>query len=87
MRVALCFGASAAVAQALYHSHWYGRHEHWYWLPATAVFLVKPDLGPLASRVLSRAAGTVLGALLFAGLAAVLPRPGDSSSSSRSAGR
>ncbi|MEV5165914.1 FUSC family protein [Streptomyces werraensis] len=75
MRVALCFGASAAVAQALYHARWYGQHEHWYWLPATAVFLVKPDLGPLASRVLSRAAGTVLGALLFAGLAAVLPRP------------
>lgn len=44
MRVALCFGASAAVAQALHH-------PHWYWLPATAVFLVKPDLGPLASRV------------------------------------
>ncbi|MBT3161988.1 FUSC family protein [Streptomyces sp. Vc74B-19] len=76
MRVALCFGVSAAVAQALYHARWYGQHEHWYWLPATAVFLVKPDLGPLASRVLSRAAGTVLGALLFAGLAAVLPRPG-----------
>ncbi|MFC9112543.1 FUSC family protein [Streptomyces sp. NPDC057092] len=75
MRVALCFGVSAAVAQALYHARWYGQHEHWYWLPATAVFLVKPDLGPLASRVLSRAAGTVLGALLFAGLAAVLPRP------------
>ncbi|WP_431993054.1 FUSC family protein [Streptomyces albogriseolus] len=75
MRVALCFGASAAVAQALHHVRWYGQHEHWYWLPATAVFLVKPDLGPLASRVLSRAAGTVLGALLFAGFAAVLPRP------------
>ncbi|MFF9487785.1 FUSC family protein [Streptomyces sp. NPDC014676] len=75
MRVALCFGVSAALAQALYHTHWYGQHDHWYWLPATAVFLVKPDLGPLASRVLSRAAGTVLGALLFAGLAAVLPRP------------
>ncbi|MFF9140706.1 FUSC family protein [Streptomyces albogriseolus] len=75
MRVALCFGASAAVAQALHHARWYGQHEHWYWLPATAVFLVKPDLGPLASRVLSRAAGTVLGALLFAGFAAVLPRP------------
>ncbi|WP_225877184.1 FUSC family protein [Streptomyces resistomycificus] len=39
------------------------------------VFLVKPDLGPLASRVLSRAVGTVLGALVFAGFAAVLPRP------------
>ncbi|MFJ4622779.1 FUSC family protein [Streptomyces sp. NPDC088812] len=75
MRVALCFGASAAIAQTLYHSHWYGQHTHWYWLPATAVFLVKPDLGPLVSRVLCRAAGTVLGALVFAGLAALLPRP------------
>jgi uncharacterized membrane protein YccC len=75
-RVALSFGAAAAVAQALYHARWYGQHEHWYWLPATAVFLVKPDLGPLVSRVLCRAAGTVIGALLFAGLAAVLPHPG-----------
>ncbi|MEV8592026.1 FUSC family protein [Streptomyces sp. NPDC052012] len=75
IRVALCFGVSVAVAQALHHAHWYGAHEHWYWLPATTVFLVKPDLGPLASRVLCRAAGTVLGALLFAGFAAVLPRP------------
>ncbi|MDN0194898.1 FUSC family protein [Streptomyces sp. S.PNR 29] len=75
LRVALCFGVSVAVSQALHHTHWYGQHEHWYWLPATAVFLVKPDLGPLASRVLNRAAGTVLGALVFAGFAAVLPRP------------
>ncbi|MET8979895.1 FUSC family protein [Streptomyces sp. NPDC004539] len=75
LRVALCFGASAAIAQALHHSRWYGEHTHWYWLPATAVFLVKPDLGPLVSRVLNRAAGTVLGALLFAGFAAFLPRP------------
>ncbi|WP_053851846.1 FUSC family protein [Streptomyces sp. NRRL B-24085] len=75
LRVALCFGAAVAVAQALHHAHWYGEHEHWYWLPATAVFLVKPDLGPLASRVLCRAAGTVLGALVFAGFALVLPRP------------
>ncbi|MFG3245935.1 FUSC family protein [Streptomyces sp. NPDC048187] len=75
LRAGLCFGASAAVAQALHHGHWYGSHQHWYWLPATAVFLVKPDLGPLASRVLCRAAGTVLGALLFAGFAVVLPRP------------
>ncbi|MEV0116238.1 FUSC family protein [Streptomyces sp. NPDC050844] len=68
VRVALCFGVSAAVAQGLHHAHWY-------WLPATAVFLVKPDLGPLASRVLCRALGTVLGAVLFAGLAALLPAP------------
>ncbi|MEU4654265.1 FUSC family protein [Streptomyces sp. NPDC023723] len=75
LRVGLCFGAGAAVAQALHHAQWYGPHQHWYWLPATAVFLVKPDLGPLASRVLCRAAGTVLGALVFTALAAVLPRP------------
>ncbi|POX53328.1 hypothetical protein C3489_15990 [Streptomyces sp. Ru71] len=75
VRVALSFGAAVAVAQALHHARWYGQHSHWYWLPATAVFLVKPDLGPLASRVLCRAAGTVLGAVVFAALAAVLPRP------------
>ncbi|MES4888595.1 FUSC family protein [Streptomyces sp. NPDC096012] len=75
LRVALCFGGSVAIAQALHHTRWYGHHAHWYWLPATAVFLVKPDLGPLASRVLCRAAGTVLGALVFAGLAALLPHP------------
>ncbi|MCW7943148.1 membrane protein [Streptomyces hygroscopicus] len=76
LRVALCFGASAGVAQYLHHARWYGHHAHWYWLPATAVFLVKPDLGPLVSRVLCRAAGTVLGAVVFAALAAVVPRPG-----------
>ncbi|MFE4625290.1 FUSC family protein [Streptomyces mirabilis] len=75
LRVGLCFGAGVAVAQALHHARWYGSHAHWYWLPATAVFLVKPDLGPLASRVICRAAGTVLGAVLFAGFAALLPRP------------
>ncbi|MFF8407653.1 FUSC family protein [Streptomyces sp. NPDC015684] len=75
LRVALCFGGSAAIAQTLHHTRWYGHHQHWYWLPVTAVFLVKPDLGPLASRVLCRAAGTVLGALVFAALAALLPRP------------
>ncbi|MFF2994075.1 FUSC family protein [Streptomyces sp. NPDC057950] len=74
-RVGVCFGAGVAVAQALHHTRWYGSHPHWYWLPATAVFLVKPDLGPLASRVICRAAGTVLGAVVFAGLAALLPRP------------
>ncbi|MCZ9344605.1 FUSC family protein, partial [Streptomyces sp. TRM76130] len=52
LRVGLCFGAGVGVAQALHHAQWYGLHQHWYWLPATAVFLVKPDLGPLVSRVL-----------------------------------
>jgi uncharacterized membrane protein YccC len=64
IRVALSMGAATAVAQTLHP-------EHWYWLPATAVFLVKPDLGPLASRVLCRVAGTAAGAGLFVALGAV----------------
>lgn len=75
IRVALCYGVGVAVAQALHHARWYGQHQHWYWLPATIVFLVKPDLGPLVSRVLCRAAGTVLGAVVFAAFAVVVPRP------------
>ncbi|MGW1468961.1 FUSC family protein [Streptomyces sp. NPDC002308] len=68
IRVALCCGTSTVLAQVL-------RHDHWYWLPATAVFLVKPDLGPLASRVLCRAVGTVAGAAFFAVLLAPFAGP------------
>lgn len=68
IRVALCCGTSTVLAQVL-------RHDHWYWLPATAVFLVKPDLGPLASRVLCRAVGTVAGAAFFALLLAPFAGP------------
>lgn len=65
LRVALCVSISAAVALAL-HEH------HWYWLPATAAFLVKPDMGPLFSRGVNRFAGTVAGVLAFGVLAAAL---------------
>lgn len=59
LRVALCIAASAAVALLL-------RADHWYWLPVTATFLVKPDLGPLFSRTVNRFTGTVAGVLVFA---------------------
>ncbi|MFJ2559471.1 MULTISPECIES: FUSC family protein [unclassified Streptomyces] len=58
LRVALCVAASTAVALSLHQ-------DHWYWLPATAAFLVKPDLGPLFSRVVNRVAGTAAGVLVF----------------------
>ncbi|WP_086859725.1 FUSC family protein, partial [Streptomyces milbemycinicus] len=64
-RVALCVGAATALAKSL-------PGEHWYWLPATAAFLVKPDMGPLVSRAVSRAFGTAVGVAVFAGLAALL---------------
>ncbi|NLU69297.1 FUSC family protein, partial [Streptomyces sp. HNM0574] len=64
LRVAVCVSASAAVALTL-------GSEHWFWLPVTAAFLVKPDLGPLFSRVVNRFAGTAAGVLVFAGLGTV----------------
>ncbi|MEE4591348.1 FUSC family protein [Streptomyces sp. DSM 41524] len=70
-RVALCVGVSTALAQQL-------PGAHWYWLPATAAFLVKPDMGPLVSRALSRALGTAVGVAVFGGLATLLaPGAGD----------
>ncbi|UNO43078.1 FUSC family protein [Streptomyces sp. MST-110588] len=65
LRVAVCVAASTAVALLL-------RPDHWYWLPATATFLVKPDLGPLFSRTVNRFAGTAAGVLVFAGAGALL---------------
>ncbi|MFH8634376.1 FUSC family protein [Streptomyces lydicus] len=65
LRVAVCIAASAAVALLL-------RADHWYWLPATATFLVKPDLGPLFSRTVNRFAGTLAGVLVFAGAGELL---------------
>lgn len=65
LRVALCVSVTAAVALLLHE-------DHWYWLPATAAFLVKPDMGPLFSRVVNRFAGTVAGVLAFVALIAVL---------------
>ncbi|MCK7622741.1 FUSC family protein [Streptomyces sp. RS10V-4] len=59
LRVAVCIAASTAVALLL-------RPGHWYWLPVTVTFLVKPDLGPLFSRTVNRFAGTAAGVLVFA---------------------
>ncbi|MFD0648055.1 FUSC family protein [Streptomyces malaysiensis] len=58
-------GVSTALAQRL-------PGAHWYWLPATAAFLVKPDMGPLVSRALSRALGTAVGVAVFGALATLL---------------
>lgn len=69
LRVAVCVTASAVVALLL-------RTDHWFWLPATAAYLVKPDLGPLFSRTVNRFAGTALGVLVFAGLATLASLPG-----------
>ncbi|MFC6593814.1 FUSC family protein [Kitasatospora paranensis] len=68
LRVSACVTVSTAVALLLHA-------DHWYWLPATAAFLVKPELGPLFSRTVSRFAGTALAVLAFAPLAPLLTGP------------
>ncbi|GJF34654.1 FUSC family protein [Kitasatospora sp. NE20-6] len=64
LRVAVCVTTSAVVALLLHA-------DHWYWLPATAAFLTKPDLGPLFSRTVNRFVGTAVGVLVFTVLDAV----------------
>ena len=49
--------------------------EHRYWLPLTALVVLKPDFRSTFSRGLGRIAGTLVGAVLASGLAALL-RPG-----------
>ncbi|GGX88438.1 FUSC family protein [Streptomyces minutiscleroticus] len=66
LRVALCVGACTAVAVVLHPAQWH-------WLPVTAAFVAKPDLGPLFSRVVSRVAGTVLAITGYLALDALLP--------------
>ncbi|MGW5016740.1 FUSC family protein [Streptomyces cacaoi] len=68
LQVAVCVATGAAVAQPL-------STEHWYWIPMTAAFLAKPDLGPLFSRTVNRFAGTVLGVLCFGLLTVVCSGP------------
>ncbi|MEU6239516.1 FUSC family protein, partial [Kitasatospora sp. NPDC047058] len=63
LRVGACVAVTTALALLLHA-------DHWYWLPVTAAFLVKPDYGPLFSRVVNRFAGTAAGVLVFAGLGA-----------------
>ncbi|MFD9129821.1 FUSC family protein, partial [Kitasatospora sp. NPDC059571] len=65
LRVSVCVTASTAAALLLHTGHWY-------WLPATAAFLVKPDFGPLFSRTVSRFAGTAAAVLAFVPLAPLL---------------
>lgn len=64
VRVGACVAVTTALALLLHA-------DHWYWLPVTAAFLVKPDYGPLFSRIVNRFAGTAAGVLLFAGLGGV----------------
>lgn len=69
LRVGACVAVTTALALLLHA-------DHWYWLPVTAAFLVKPDYGPLFSRVVNRFVGTAAGVLLFAALGPVAAAAG-----------
>ncbi|WP_344445577.1 FUSC family protein [Kitasatospora nipponensis] len=64
LRVALCVAVAGAVTAGL-------PLERGYWVPMTVAFVLKPDLGSVFLRAVSRAAGTVLGVVVTAGLLAL----------------
>ncbi|MER5636010.1 FUSC family protein [Kitasatospora sp. NPDC002227] len=64
LRVALCIAVAEAVTAGLPLSRSY-------WVPMTVAFVLKPDLGSVFLRAVSRSAGTLIGIALTAGLLAL----------------
>ncbi|MFE2109186.1 FUSC family protein [Kitasatospora sp. NPDC059463] len=67
-RLALCVAAGAAVTAAMPLSRSY-------WVPMTIAFVLKPDLGSVFLRAVSRSVGTVLGVAVTAAVLAPAPGP------------
>ncbi|MFF9983650.1 FUSC family protein [Streptomyces erythrochromogenes] len=67
LRLALCVGLAEALVLLM-------PYERAYWVPVTVVFVLKPDLGSVASRALLRAAGTAAGLLAAVAVFAAVPR-------------
>ncbi|MER7707058.1 FUSC family protein [Kitasatospora sp. NPDC097605] len=67
-RLALCIAVGAAVTAALPLSKGY-------WVPMTIAFVLKPDLGSVFLRAVSRAVGTVLGVAVTAAVLALAVDP------------
>ncbi|MFI9270660.1 FUSC family protein [Kitasatospora sp. NPDC052896] len=61
LRVALCIAAATAATASL-------PLNRAYWVPMTVAFVLKPDLGSVFLRAVSRSVGTVLGVMLTAGV-------------------
>ncbi|MFJ8626947.1 FUSC family protein [Kitasatospora sp. NPDC093550] len=68
LRVALCIAAGSAVTV----NYPLGRS---YWVPMTIAFVLKPDLGSVFLRAVSRAIGTVLGVAVTAALLVLTTDP------------
>ncbi|WP_406112501.1 FUSC family protein [Kitasatospora purpeofusca] len=67
-RLALCIAVGAALMAALPLSRSY-------WVPMTIAFVLKPDLGSVFLRSVSRAVGTVLGVAVTAAVLSLAPGP------------
>ncbi|WP_328955443.1 FUSC family protein [Kitasatospora purpeofusca] len=67
-RLALCIAVGAALMAALPLSRSY-------WVPMTIAFVLKPDLGSVFLRSVSRSVGTVLGVAVTAAVLSLAPGP------------
>lgn len=66
IRLTLCMGVAATISEVV-------TIQRSYWVMLTVVVVLKPDFGSVFARAVQRGAGTVLGAVIGAGLLAVVP--------------
>jgi uncharacterized membrane protein YccC len=66
VRLTLCMGVAAVTSEIL-------ALQRSYWVMMTVVVVLKPDFGSIFARALQRGVGTVLGAVIGAGILAVVP--------------
>ncbi|MDL9948359.1 FUSC family protein [Gordonia sp. ABSL11-1] len=66
-RLAACLGVATAITAAAHEP------AHSFWLPLTVAVIVRPEYGSVVVRTINRVAGSVVGALVAAGVLALWP--------------
>ncbi len=78
----LIVGKEAAIAALIFAacmgtaltSKYFITANHWYWVPLTVAVTMKPDLGSIFARAVTRSLGTVAGALIGTIILFILPK-------------
>jgi uncharacterized membrane protein YccC len=68
IRLSIAFGVATLVSVII-------AAEHTYWLPMTVAWVTKPDLAGTVNRIAMRVLGTVVGLLVFGGIAILTTNP------------
>lgn len=68
---AIVFAACMGIA---FTTKYFITANHWFWVPLTVALVMKPDLGSIFVRTITRCLGTILGALIGTLLLMTLPK-------------